>query len=58
MVDVRNIGNVWGALNAGNISLRPLYIPLSAKIEKDPLRKDGWYFEPGITKSWLTRQLE
>jgi len=41
MVDVGNVGNIWWALHAGDVGLGSLYVPLSTKIEKDALRKDG-----------------
>jgi hypothetical protein len=50
MVDVGDIGHVWGAFHAGNVGLGSLHIPLSTKIEKNALRKDRRQFEPGIAE--------
>ena len=52
MVDVRNAGDVWWAFYARDVGLGSLHVPLSTKVEKDALGKDGWQFEPCIAESW------
>ena len=52
MVDVRNAGDVWWTFYTRDVGLGSLHVPLSTKVEKNALGKDGWQFEPCIAESW------